>query len=110
LDFKKKISMALIRASNKQIETIQISSTDVEWIKSTLSKMNSKLQDLDVTLIKLNQTVIGDKDYGQIGLIQKVDEHNTYIEKDKEFKSRLVGGGIVLSFIWGMILKFWKIN
>ena len=103
--------MALSRATTKKPnEIIQIGSSDIEWIKNTLSQVNSKLQDVDVTLIKLNQTVIGDKTYGQIGLIEKVEEHNTYIEKDKEFKSRLVGGGIVLSFIWGMILKFWKIN
>jgi hypothetical protein len=100
--------MALQRATKKPTETVQTS--DIEWIKSMLAQVNSKLQDVEVTLVKLNQTVIGDKAYGQIGLIEKVEEHNTYIEKDKEFKSRLVGGGIVLSFIWGMILKFWKIN
>ena len=100
--------MALQRATKKPTETVQTS--DIEWIKSMLAQVNSKLQDVEVTLVKLNQTVIGDKAYGQIGLIEKVEEHNAYIEKDKEFKSRLVGGGIVLSFIWGMILKFWKIN
>ena len=102
--------MALTRATKKPSETVQIGSSDLEWIKTTLSQVNSKLQDVEVTLIKLNQTVIGDKTYGQIGLIEKVEEHNVYIERDKQFKSRLVGGGIVLSFIWGMILKFWKIN
>jgi hypothetical protein len=102
--------MALTRATKKPIETTEVGLSDIAWIKTTLSQVNSKLQDVEVTLIKLNQTVIGDKTYGQIGLIEKVEEHNTYIEKDKEFKSRLVGGGIVLSVIWGMILKFWKIN
>lgn len=103
--------MALQRTTKKTTETVQqIGSSDIEWIKNTLGQMNLKLKDVDTTLIKLNQTVIGDKTYGQVGLIEKVDEHNTYIEKDKEFKSRLIGGGIVISFIWGMILKFWKIN
>jgi hypothetical protein len=101
--------MALSRNTKKQSEPVQVGSHDIEWIKSTLVEMSSKLKDVDVTLIKLNQTVVGDKAYGQTGLIEKVEEHNTYIEKDKEFKSRLVGGGIVLSFIWGLILKFWKI-
>ena len=95
--------------TTKAKETIQVNATDIEWIKSTLSSMSLKLQELDVNFSKLNQTVIGDKTYGQIGLIEKVDEHNAYIEKDKEFKSRLVGGGLVLSFIWGLVLKFWKI-
>jgi hypothetical protein len=97
------------RRVTKPKETVQVNATDIEWIKSTLSSMSLKLQELDVNFSKLNQTVIGDKTYGQIGLIEKVEEHNAYIEKDKEFKSRLVGGGLVLSFFWGLILKFWKI-
>jgi hypothetical protein len=97
------------RRATKPKETVQVNSTDIEWIKTTLSSMSLKLQELDVNFNKLNQTVIGDKTYGQTGLIEKVEEHNAYIEKDKEFKSRLVGGGLVLSFIWGLVLKFWKI-
>ena len=71
--------------------------------------MSLKLQELDTNFTKLNQTVIGDKTYGQTGLIQKVEEHTEYIEKDKQFKQRLVGGSLVITFIWGLILKFWKI-
>lgn len=100
--------MAVVRKPKE--EAITVSSSDIHWIKNALQGMQVKLQEVDSTLSKLNQTVIGDKNYGQTGLIEKVEEHNTYIEKDKEFKSRLIGGGIVVSFIWGMILKFWKVN
>lgn len=93
----------------KPKEIVQVSASDIEWIKSTLSSIGLKLNELDGNFKKLNQTVIGDKTYGQTGLIEKVEEHADYIEKDKAFKSRLVGGGIVLSFIWGIILKFVKI-
>ena len=94
--------------TTKAKETIQVNATDIEWIKSTLSSMSLKLQELDVNFTKLNQTVIGDKTYGQTGLIEKVEEHNAYIEKDKQFKSKLVGGGLVLTFVWGLILKLIK--
>jgi hypothetical protein len=94
--------------TTKAKETIQVNATDIEWIKSTLSSMSLKLQELDVNFSKLNQTVIGDKTYGQTGLIEKVEEHNAYIEKDKQFKSKLVGGGLVLAFVWGLILKLIK--
>ena len=99
--------MAVSRTT-KAKETIQVNATDIEWIKSTLSSMSLKLQELDVNFSKLNQTVIGDKTYGQTGLIEKVEEHNAYIEKDKQFKSKLVGGGLVLAFVWGLILKLIK--
>lgn len=94
---------------NKSKETIPVNATDIEWIKSSLSSIGLKLTELDGNFSKLNQTVIGDKTYGQIGLIEQVQEHAEYIEKDKEFKSRLIGGGIVASFVWGILLKFWKI-
>ena len=96
------------RRVTKPKETVQVNATDIEWIKSTLSSMSLKLQELDVNFSKLNQTVIGDKTYGQTGLIEKVEEHTAYIEKDKQFKSKLVGGGLVLAFIWGLILKLIK--
>jgi hypothetical protein len=97
------------RRVTKPKETVQVNATDIEWIKSTLSSMSLKIQEVDASLVRLNQTVIGDETYGQVGLIKKVEEHNAYIDKDKEFKSRLVGGGLVISFLWGLILKFWKI-
>jgi hypothetical protein len=100
--------MAVTR-QNKAKETVQVSSTDIEWIKTTLSSIGLKIQELDSNFSRLNQTVIGDETYGQTGLIAKVKEHGEYIEKDKSFKSKLVGGGIVISFIWGVILKFIKI-
>lgn len=101
--------MALERKTPTTKQRIEVSASDIEWIKENISSMSLKIQEVNLSLVKLNQTVVGDKTYGQTGLIEKVEEHNAYIEKDKEFKSRLVGGGIVLSFIWGLILKFWKI-
>ena len=101
--------MALPKNTKKSNEILPVSISDIDWIKNTLSTMSLKIQEVDASLVKLNQTVIGDKTYGQTGLIEKVEEHTTYIEKDKQFKSRLDGGGLVLSFIWGLVLKFWKI-
>jgi hypothetical protein len=97
--------MAVQRKSAVKIE---VSASDIEWIKENISSMNIKIQEVNISLVKLNQTVIGDKTYGQTGLIEKVEEHNAYIEKDKQFKSKLVGGGLVLAFIWGLILKLIK--
>jgi len=101
--------MALERTTPINKTKIQVSASDIEWIKDNITSVSLKVQEINTSLVKLNQTVIGDKPYGQTGLIEKVDEHAEYIEKDKQFKQRLVGGGLVISFIWGLILKFWKI-
>lgn len=79
---------------------VQVSNDDIQWIKK-------KLGEMDLMLHKLNATVIGDADYGQQGLVEKVKEHSDYIARDEKFKSKLVGGGIVLGGLWGAILKFW---
>jgi hypothetical protein len=100
--------MALERKPPIKKDRVEVSASDIEWIKENLSNMNLKIQEVNTSLEKLNQTVIGNKTYGQTGLIEKVEEHTAYIEKDKEFKSKLVGGGIVLSFVWALILKFFK--
>jgi len=100
--------MAIQRKLAVKKDTIEVSASDIEWIKENISSMNLKIQEVNLSLVKLNQTVIGDKTYGQTGLIEKVEEHNAYIEKDKQFKSKLVGGGLVLAFIWGLILKLIK--
>lgn len=100
--------MALQRkpAVNKE-EKVEVSSNDIKWIKETLSTMSLKLQEMDVTLIKVNQTVIGDNIYGQKGLVEQVQEHQKYIDTDKDFKSKLVGGGFAVGVFWTVILKFW---
>ena len=94
-------------ATTKQ--RIEVSASDIEWIKENISSMSLKIQEVNLSLVKLNQTVIGDKTYGQTVLIEKVEEHSAYIEKNKQFKSKIVGGGIVITFVWGLILKLLKI-
>ena len=96
--------MATARKSTPK-ETI-VSSNDIDWIKSTLTSMNTKLQEMEMTLDKLNNTVVGDKTYGQVGLVEQVSNHEKYIEADRNFKSKVVGGTIVVGFLWTLLLKF----
>lgn len=100
--------MALRRKpATKKDDKVEVSASDIQWIKETLSTMSLKLQEMDVTLIKVNQTVIGDNAYGQKGLVEQVQEHQKYIDTDKDFKSKLVGGGFAVGIFWTLILKFW---
>lgn len=100
--------MAIQRKPSTRKVRVEVSASDIEWIKENISSMSLKIQEVNQSLVKLNQTVIGDKTYGQTGLIEKVEEHSAYIEKDKQFKSKLVGGGLVFTFVWGLILKLLK--
>jgi hypothetical protein len=96
--------MAVVR---KPKETITVNAKDITWIKDTLNKLTDKVDAIDKTTTKLNTTIVGDDAYGQVGLVTKVKEHTDYIETDKTFKSKLVGGSIVIGVIWTFIIKFW---
>lgn len=78
-----------------------ISNADTIWIKD-------KLSEIDMMVTKLHQTVIGDKVYGQKGLVEQVNEHRKYIDTDKSLKAKVLGGSIVLSGVWTVILKYWS--
>ena len=72
-----------------------------------MGKLAEKVDAIDKTTTKLNTTIVGDDVYGQIGLIAKVKEHTEYIENEKGFKSKLIGGSIVLGALWTVLIKFW---
>lgn len=91
----------------KPKETITVNAKDIHFIKETLTNLIGKVESIDKTTTKLNTTIVGDDVYGQIGLVKQVKDHSDYIEKDKTFKSKLVGGGIVLGAFWTLLLKFW---
>ena len=93
--------------SRKPKETITVNAKDIAWIKDTLGKLNDKVDAIDKTTTKLNTTIVGDPAYGQIGLVTQVKEHTDYIEQDKGFKSKLIGGSIVLGGVWTLLMKFW---
>lgn len=95
------------RNSNKNV-MVSISASDIEWIKKTLSNMSEKVQEMDLTLLKLNQTIVGDSAYGQKGLVEQVKEHTEYIETDKTYKAKVVGAGSVLVILYGLVIKFWE--
>lgn len=95
-------------AGTKQKELmISVGESDLTFIKDMLTKMNGKLNEVEISLVKLNQTVIGNKEYGQKGLVEQVNEHRKHIEEDKAFKARLVGGATVVGILYGILLRYW---
>lgn len=100
--------MALQRGTKAKETMISVPESDMTFIKDMLTKMNGKLNEMEISLIKLNQTVIGNKEYGQKGLVEQVNEHRKYIEDDKAFKAKLIGGATVVGVVYGFLLKYWE--
>lgn len=99
--------MGLQRGRKPQENLISVPESDMTFIKDMLTKMNGKLNEMEISLIKLNQTVIGNKEYGQKGLVEQVNEHRKYIEEDKNYKAKVIGGVTVIGVIYGIVLKYW---
>jgi hypothetical protein len=99
--------MAGATTSRTPKETITIDTKDITWIKDTLTNLKDKVDVIDRTTVKLNTTIVGDPDYGQVGLVSKVKEISDYVEKDRGFKSKLIGASLVLGGVWTLVIKFW---
>ena len=75
-------------------------------MKDKQDDMDGMLRDMDKTLTQLNQTVIGNQLYGQKGLVSEIDDIKKYVETDKKFKNKVIGGLAVIGFIWSVGIEF----
>jgi len=74
-------------------------------INEKQDSMSKQLESIDKDLSLLSQTVIGNKDYGQKGLVEQVDTLNKYVEKEKIRNAKVVGGIAVIGVFWTLFLK-----
>jgi len=86
---------------------------NVESIKSMLSQMINKqndmddmLREMDKTLTQLNQTVIGNPIYGQKGLVNEINDIKEYVDNDKLIKNKILGGLTLIGIGWSFIIQY----
>ena len=86
---------------------------NLDGIRTLLQSMSEKQNDIDEmvkgmdkTLTQLNQTVIGNATYGQVGLVSEIAEIKAYVEKDKLLKNKLAGGLVIVGIVWSVILQY----
>jgi hypothetical protein len=99
--------MADTTTSRQSKTVMMVDAEDINWIKDSLTNLKDKVDTIDKTTVKLNTTIVGDPQYGQVGLVSKVKEIDDYIEKDKSFKSKIIGASIVFGGVWTLVIKFW---
>jgi len=102
--------MALEKTSVKKATSgkpVSALNQDITWIKETLLVMSIQQKTTEDTLILLNNSVIGNKSYGQKGMVNRLEDVEEYIVADKGFKSKAIGVGLALGVAWTFVLKFW---
>lgn len=85
----------------------------LESIKSMLTHISNKQNDMDYmlremekTLTQLNQTVVGNPTYGQVGLVAEINEIKKYVDKDKMLKNKVYGGLAVIGVVTSVVCQY----
>lgn len=90
-----------------------IDSQDLRKIKEMLESLSQKQSDNDImlkaidkTLSQLNQTVIGNPQYGLKGIINEISDLKEYVQNDRTFKNKMIGGLLVVGTVWTALLQY----
>lgn len=90
-----------------------IESQDLRKIKEMLESLSQKQSDNDImlkaidkTLSQLNQTVIGNPQYGLKGIINEISDLKEYVQNDRTFKNKMIGGLLVVGTVWTALLQY----
>ena len=90
-----------------------VESQDLRKIKEMLESLSQKQSDNDImlkaidkTLSQLNQTVIGNPQYGLKGIINEISDLKEYVQNDRTFKNKMIGGLLVVGTVWTALLQY----
>jgi hypothetical protein len=65
-----------------------------------------RLNNIDIRVLKISQTVIGDETYGHKGLVEQVSDLKKYVEEDKLRNAKIFGGLSVIGIVWTLMFKY----
>ena len=90
-----------------------VESQDLKKIKEMLESLSQKQSDNDImlkaidkTLSQLNQTVIGNPQYGLKVIINEISDLKEYVQNDRTFKNKMIGGLLVVGTVWTALLQY----
>ena len=81
-------------------------SKEYKELKKEIEDLKQCVKSQEDTLNKILNAVVGDKEFGQAGLVEMVRNHEKWIEKQKYMWAKIWGGVAVGSAVVGSILKF----
>lgn len=85
---------------------MMMESKEYKDLKKELDDLKSEVQKQSETLTKIHQAIVGDREFGQDGLVQMVRKHERWIESQKYLWAKIWGGIAVGSSIIGFALNY----
>jgi hypothetical protein len=74
-------------------------------LKRELDELKNLVDKQSETLRKIHQAIVGDKEFGQEGLVEMVKKHEDWIQSQKYMWAKIYGGILVGSTTIGYIIN-----
>jgi hypothetical protein len=75
-------------------------------LKKEIDEIKKSVDEQGLTIKKIHQAIVGDKDFGQEGIVDIIKKHDDFIESQKNMWAKIYGGIFVGSAIISIVLKF----
>lgn len=74
-------------------------------LKKEIDEIKKSVDEQGLTIKKIHQAIIGDKEFGQDGIVDIIKKHDKFIDAQKNMWAKIYGGILVGSAIIGFLLK-----
>ena len=82
--------------------------TEYKILKEEIDEIKEIVEKQGDTLSKIHNAIVGDKEFGQKGLVQIVGENKNWIKSQKYLWAKIYGGIAVGTTIVTIISKYWN--
>ena len=82
-------------------------SKEYKELKNEIEDLKRCVKSQEETLNKILNAIVGDKEFGQEGIVQMVRKHDKWITSQKFMWAKIWGGISVGTTIGTLLIKFW---
>tara|TARA_R110001632_G_scaffold34993_1_gene88557 strand:+ start:1145 stop:1414 length:270 start_codon:yes stop_codon:yes gene_type:complete len=77
-------------------------------LKAEIDNITKIVENQGETLKKIHNAIVGDKQFGIVGLVQLVNNNTNWITSQKFFWAKIYGGIAVGTTVVTLITKYWN--
>lgn len=74
-------------------------------LKKEIDEIKKSVDEQGLTIKKIHQAIVGNKEFGQEGMVDIIKKHDKFIDAQKNMWAKIYGGIIVGSAIIGFLVK-----
>ena len=97
--------MTTTKRTTSTSSTRGMSSKEYTALKKELDELKIGVEEQNETLKKIHSAIVGDKEFGQEGLVAMIKKHDKWIESQKFMWAKIYGGIVVGSAFISVLMK-----